>query len=159
MKEDLKITKPERFNPKEWKDFIKHNCYLYAINCKSNREIEDVGEIAKIKTKPKYTDNELIERIFFDIQELGFSIRKSTYEEECNKNEWKIAVFSSKSKEYDYHFMREDSHNRWSHKYRGELPSNKDLGARTIMDPRLADIRTQNIEYRFVAFLIISSID
>ena len=42
--------------------------------------------------------------------------------------------------DYDYHFMREDSHNSWSHKFRDEYPKRTDFKGKKIIDPRIADI-------------------
>lgn len=78
---------------------------------------------------------------------LNVEIKKATYEEECCEDEWKIALFY-REEDGDFHFLREDYHNRWSHKTKGRKPSNKDYSNATIIDPRWANL----MEYEFVDF-------
>lgn len=145
------MNKKIKFKPREWKTSIDANCYMYALNYRK-RKLDDVGKISGLESKDYYDDEELIERLIKDCQVLGLDIRKSTYYEETKEGEWKIALFSTHDIEgYDFHFMREDECNRWSHKFRNKYPKKVDKSHVTIIDPREADIGN----YDFVSFFIL----
>ena len=139
------ISMPTGFNPSEWSR--KTNCYMYAINYQKDNNPRDVGELSGNLIKDYYTVDEIKERLFEDMKMLNMEIKKATYEEECLENEWKIALFY-REEDGDFHFLREDYHNRWSHKTKGRKPSNKDYSNATIIDPRWANL----MDYKFVEF-------
>lgn len=128
------ISMPTGFNPSEWSR--KTNCYMYAINYQKDNNPRDVGELSGNLIKDYYTVDEIKERLFEDMKMLNMEIKKATYEEECLENEWKIALFY-REEDGDFHFLREDYHNRWSHKTKGRKPSNKDYSNATIIDRSL----------------------
>ena len=142
-----KIKRIDGFKPMDWNP--KCSCYDYAINYPE--PINYVGELSGFSGDIKsLTNEELFERLFCDMECLGIKIRKAKYNTKCRKREWKIAVFVEEG-DYDYHFMREDSHNSWSHKFRDEYPKRTDLIGRIITDPRKAAIW----KYEFVCFFIL----
>lgn len=139
------ISMPIGFNPSKWSR--KTNCYMYAINYQKDNKPRDVGELSGNLIKDYYTIDEIKERLFKDMKMLNIEIKKATYEDECLENGWKIALFY-REEDGDFHFLREDYHNRWSHKTKGRKPSNKDYSNATIIDPRWANL----MEYEFVEF-------
>lgn len=150
------IQKPNGFHPKEWKNRLIYNCYMYAINYTGKNPKEDPGEFSGYQIKDSYTNFELRERIFNDCALLGLKIRDTTYDEEIKEGEWKIALFIKYSDDedeipFDFHFLREDSHNRWSHKFKHDYPICTDYTHMTIIDPRLSDFDS----YEFVSFFML----
>ena len=104
-----KIKRIDGFKPMDWN--LECSCYDYAINYPE--PINYVGEFSGFSGEQEsYTNEELFERLFCDMKCLGIKIRKAKYNTKCRKREWKIALFVQKE-DYDYHFMREDSHNSW----------------------------------------------
>ena len=92
-----------------------------------------------------------------DMTEEDIYVREASYEETPSDWEWKICLFvvdTGNKEEYDYHFMREDRPRRWSHKFRGKKPTDKDIYGATITDPRLAEVSLR-YNYKFVGFFIL----
>ena len=149
-----RIRKPNGFNPEEyvWRN---NDCYAYATNLK--RPMDYIGDISGYKNKAHFSKEELIERLVSDMEKENVYVYETNFEQEPSDWEWKIAVFSvetSRKEKYDYHFMREDSNGRWSHKFRGEKPTDKDLDGIKIVDPRLATIN-KRYEYIFIGFFML----
>lgn len=142
------ISIPNGFSPGKWNR--KQNCYMYAINYQKDNKPKDVGELSGKIVKNYYTIGEIIKRLFEDMNFLNVEIKKISYEYECKENEWKIALFY-REEDGDFHFLREDSHNRWSHKTKGKNPSDKDYSNTTIIDPRYANL----MKYKFVEFYLL----
>ena len=85
----------------------------------------------KLKTKcEQYKYNVLYKNKHREIYE-------ASKDEKCPKGFYKGALFFAPLKDKDdgYHFMREDSHGSWSHKYSYGDATNKDLNGHLISDP------------------------
>lgn len=146
-----KIRKPNGLNPNN----RRLDCYAYACNLKKPQDY--VGQIAGYENKYVFSKEEVIERLIADMLEEDVFVREASYEETPSDWEWKICLFvadTEAKEEYDYHFMREDKPRRWSHKYRGKKPTDKDIYGTTITDPRLAEV-SLTYNYSFVAFFIL----
>lgn len=154
------IKVPKNECNKKWKRWIKANCYLYAINYQSNTDGSDPGDIAGLPSLSNFASNEeIFKRIKKDLKTQGICVRKCKYNYQCKSNEWKIALMVGKDEEfheYDYHFLREDKVQRWSHKFRNTLPRKTDDFGQTIRDPREAEIEmNMGVFYEFQMFLVL----
>lgn len=146
-----KIRKPNGLNPKN----RRLDCYAYA--CNLNKPQDYVGQIAGYEDKGVFSKQELVERFIADMLEKDIYVREASYEETPSDWEWKICLFvvdTDNEEEYDYHFMREDNTRRWSHKFRGKKPTDKDISGATISDPRLAEV-SLTYNYSFEGFFIL----
>ena len=146
-----KIKKPNGLHPKK----RRLDCYAYA--CNLNKPQDYVGQIAGYEDKDVFSKEEVIERLIADMLEEDVYVREASYEETPSDWEWKICIFSvdtTDENEYDYHFLREDQPRRWSHKFRGKKPTDKDIYGATITDPRLAEVSLR-YNYKFVGFFIL----
>ncbi len=145
------IRKPTGLNPKN----RRLDCYAYA--CNLNKPQDYIGQIAGYEDKDVFSKEEVIERLIADMIEKDVYVREASYEETTSDWEWKICLFvveTEDEEEYDYHFMREDTPRRWSHKFRGKKPTDKDISGTTITDPRLAEV-SLTYNYSFVGFFIL----
>lgn len=146
-----KLRKPTGLNPKN----RRLDCYAYA--CNLNKPQDYIGQIAGYEDKDVFSKEEVIERLIADMIEKDVYVREASYEETTSDWEWKICLFvveTEDEEEYDYHFMREDNPRRWSHKFRGKKPTDKDISGTTITDPRLAEV-SLTYNYSFVGFFIL----
>lgn len=147
----VSIRKPNGLNPKN----RRLDCYAYA--CNLNKPQDYIGQIAGYEDKDVFSKEEVIERLIADMIEKDVYVREASYEETTSDWEWKICLFvveTEDEEEYDYHFMREDNPRRWSHKFRGKKPTDKDISGTTITDPRLAEV-SLTYNYSFVGFFIL----
>lgn len=153
------IQKPNGYNPEIWKSLITHNCYMYALNYTGDNPIVCPGEFSGFDfsefDKTGYVPtSELRKRIFCDCKKIGLDIREATLYDETKEDEWKIALFEKwipEEYDYDFHFLRQDSQNSWSGKFKGEMPSNLDYSNRPIINPERAEFWS----YKLVTFFII----
>lgn len=111
---------PPKFEPEKWEEYIeKANCYAYALRLRTDlRDIRVVpGFLSKqLKTtdrkiRKNFTVNKIIEDVRSDFQILGFEMKVSSVEEECDENAYKIAIFLNKGK--DFHFARSEDRDGW----------------------------------------------
>ncbi len=154
------ITKPDGFKPMLWEGFIARNCYHYALNYRGPRsDVYFPGEFSFCLTNRHFskgflTFDEFHDLLFADCFTLGIKIRDADVMDAVNPGEWKIAFFESKShKNWDFHFLREDMHGQWSHKFTGMLPSKVDDNCHPITDPRYAYFEHS---YQFISCFILS---
>lgn len=153
------IQKPNGYNPAIWKSLIRHNCYMYALNYTGSNPVDCPGEFfgldfSELDETGYFPISELRKRIFSDCHKIGLEIREATLYDETTDEEWKIALFEKwipEEYDYDFHFLREDSHNSWSGKFKCEMPSNLDYANRIITNPEKAEFWA----YKFVTYFII----
>lgn len=110
---------PPHYNPKEWKG-KNFNCYLYALRACMDFETPlrfwiAPGFISRGENND-YRDTVACTLNYFkaDCEELGLQVSPSTLEEKTGENEYKIAIYVNKGK--DYHFVRQDCNGKWSEK-------------------------------------------
>ncbi len=103
--------------------FNSGNCYAYAIGSKYNDVdfrndfIYNLGNISHIIYPPKNLLE--AEKAFkLDMQILGISCRRTSFQEILLPNEWKVVFFYYNyfEKFYDFHFIRQDKNGSWSYK-------------------------------------------
>lgn len=82
-----------------------------------NDFIYNLGNISHIIYPPR-TLLEAEKAFMLDMQILGISCRKSSFQETLLANEWKIILFYDDFFEdsYDFHFIRQDKDGSWSYK-------------------------------------------
>lgn len=154
------IQKPHEYNPQIWKPLTGHNCYMYAINYCGDNPTVCPGEISGFDFSDfdetgYFPTSELKKRIYQDCNKIGLNIREGGVFEKIAEGEWKIALFEKwipEEYDYDFHFLREDSPNSWSGKFKCEMPSNLDYANRRITNPLNAEFWA----YKFVTVFIIS---
>lgn len=129
MDKDEKILKiresiTQNKYPLEYDSFFNSgNCYAYAIGSKfrdldfRKDYIYNLGNISHIIYPPK-TLSEAEKAFKLDMDVLGISCRKSSYQEILLPNEWKVILFYDDCFEdsYDFHFIRQDKDGSWSYK-------------------------------------------
>lgn len=145
-----------RYIPDEWNhpDIVeKFNCYDYAFNNKNPKQIKksQPGDIAGIDTRrdksPLHQCNILHTRISYD-HPMIYAIN---YDESCKTNFYKIGTFVAQrgsKTERDYHFIRQDDNDLWSHKLGEQSTSQLDAKKQLINDPRTADLNYKNYQYK-----------
>lgn len=140
-----KCNKP-KWEPEKWnlskKEHELTNCYSYAFDTiikegERHKKLQP-GELSGNRFN-KYDCNSIINKVKKDYALLGIRKLKDMYEEiECTN--YRIAlVIDNKGDNIDYHFYRQDSNNKWSHKAGDNEVSNVDASNNIIIDPEKAD--------------------
>jgi hypothetical protein len=133
------------FNATLWnhKDYvIKNNCYSYAFNnlrkrlCKPSPKV-DCGDDYNILTFKYYLKIEILES--------GGNILEIQSYYKCPKNYYKIYLALGYT---DFHFYRQDSDGKWSHKPGGNCVSRVDASGEDIINPHFSN-RKYNYENYF----------
>ena len=145
-----------------------NNCYTYAINQFKNPytggyyrdynhcqpgELGGVGE--------SYSDDNyagIPQKVKEDLDRIGYTIRKSTFEEYIeDKKAWKIAFCYTKKGDrsvcQDYHFYRQNKNGTWSHKSGAYDVKKVDASGDIIYNPETCDRGRYKV---FDGFYIIS---
>jgi hypothetical protein len=153
---------PSRYNKtRRIKD--SHNCFAYALNhmdpppqkdCNEKMCITPFHQPGRTSGYPKWSKvtskrcPDIISRLFADIPD----IKLSTFEKKCPKGTSKIALVVDEDE--DYHFFRQDSNTKWSHKPGSTNVTDLDGSNRPIYDPALAKRDNRYINYdRFCGYL------
>ena len=142
-----------KFNKKKWlknKDIKhSHNCYAYFLNKINKNNIRRCKKSKKhshcLTSKPglykhyktfdykKHTNcKSLLNRTIKDNKAI-FKVKENT---PCPKNYYKGALVVNNGK--DYHYYRQDSNKRWSHKLGSYNPTIYDSNKKIINNPRLS---------------------
>jgi hypothetical protein len=140
-----KCNKP-KWEPEKWnlskKEHDLTNCYSYAFDTiikegERHKKLQP-GELSGNRFN-KYDCNSIINKVKKDYALLGIRKLKDMHEEiECTN--YRIAlVIDNKGNDIDYHFYRQDSNNKWSHKAGDNEVSNVDASNNIIIDPEKAD--------------------
>ena len=132
------------YSPSTWEPYTEYtNCYNYAINYYYNRgDPLQPGELAR-KPYTSLSKSDIFAAAKADMPYLGKTIRASSYSEVPGENEYKVALVIAPNK--DYHWYRQDSDGRWSHKRGITAITNLDASDDKIYDPQTADR-----DYRFL---------
>ncbi len=140
--------KPELWNeniPENIKDFT--NCYSYALN-RLEFNIEDKLQPGELSGK-KYDKMDcdiILDHIKKDLNRNDIIPVDNNTKLDCLH--YKIALaLDIDSDNTDYHFYREDSNNKWSHKPGGNKATNLDASEQIINDPQKADRDYSNNQY------------
>jgi len=112
---------PPQYNPSEWRA-KRFNCYAYALQACMNLTRYDIvpGFIAGYSD---YIPTKECTLQYFkeDCEALGLEVVTSDLKEQVSANEYKIAVYLNEGR--DFHFIRQDSDGKWSHKvgWKGDI--------------------------------------
>ena len=144
-----------KYEPEVWEDPLvsdSHNCYAYFLDdripavkkkCKQSK-----GDCSHLKPQPgnmsflkgnrksknrKYTCDKMIKAVLDDNK----IIELSNFEDKCKKGYYKGYLVVDKN--HTYHFYRQDTNGRWSHKQGTLEVENTDASDRPIYVPHLAD--------------------
>ena len=109
---------PPQYDPTKWEE-KRFNCYAYAMRiCMDLSQYYNCtwpGFISEgAKNNYKDTKKSLLKHFKKDCESLGLKVLPTTISEEIQKNEYKIAVYLYKGR--DFHFARQDSNGNWSEK-------------------------------------------
>lgn len=145
-----------KYEPEIWKDPLvndSHNCYAYFLDdripavkkkCKEKKN----GDCSNLKPQPgsisfikgrrkdknrKYTCDKMIRAVLDDNK----IIELTNFENKCRKGYYK--GYMVVDRDHTYHFYRQDSNGRWSHKQGTLEVENTDASDRPIYVPHLAD--------------------
>lgn len=124
---------PMKYEPAEWaKNYPKSDCYTYAIGLKMDIALL-IGDIIG-KRVTSHDSYEVQKSVFMEEMEaLGFHVRECETGDKTQKGEFKIYIeFNPKG---EYHFLRQDEDNLWSHKLFGNYPKRTDQAGYIIEDP------------------------
>ena len=98
----------------------KYNCYAHIwgldkgeIEQFPENEVFDIPGFSGLEFEFPSSEEDLVQKVFQDMDLLDVDIRISTVDEPLQADEWKIAIYYS---DHDYHFMRQDRDGTWSHK-------------------------------------------
>jgi hypothetical protein len=134
-------------------DKYNNNCYTYAINQPLNPYTKEPYEIWDY-CQPGYLGGKwvgshifpdfpnLIELVKADLNEIGYDIRESTYEEYIDdKDAWKVALCRREDNHWDpdYHWYRQNLDGTWSHKLGWDSVKNMDESSQEIKNPEECD--------------------
>ena len=131
MKRAIKLR--TKYEPIKWKNFRKAGCYPYVLDVYENRFMfigSFIGEMCTSSTP----DEEIIKVLCQELDYLGYAVREDDSLGPINKGERRIYLQREIRTGY-YHLLRQDSNGIWSHKYPGELPTQKDSMGRIIEVP------------------------
>lgn len=132
VKINLKVLRNSiNLNKETWNHIFSTNCYAYALGL-------DIPEAKIVKNAYKpgvisgckynlayeycYPFELLVQNLMKDLDALNIVAREVDVDEKIEKNEWKIAIFSSPFTMYlnglikGFHFMRENKKGIWYHK-------------------------------------------
>lgn len=123
-----------KFEPSKWEEFLDAGCYPYALNLSANQFFL-IGDLIG-KTCVSTTPDDILVKILKEELETIFDYEVEEIETgvKAKKGEKKIYLQRHNHSGY-YHLFREDSDEKWSHKYPGELPIRKDSIGQIIEDP------------------------
>ena len=140
------------YDPEHWNNNYKiketHNCFAYAFNINDDRQMNKCNDpncdvpfvqpgiaagYPKFRSSRPKTCPNMMARLIGD----NPNIKMATFEEKCPIGTSKIALIVDENE--DYHFLRQDSNNLFSHKPGARKVTNKDAAGRLIYDPALAD--------------------
>ena len=153
-----------KWEPEKWNDNIhlrrSHNCYAYALNKISKKNIElhkKYQKNSKLPNKPKFAqillpqpgyyagqDEEEGKVRVYNIEKRMLAdnpyMKKIKYNshKECPVGYYKIVLATNK-KGNDYHFYRQDSDGLWSHKNAWRKATRLDASGKIIKDFAKAD--------------------
>lgn len=126
------VNYPLDYNQEEWNGFLGSNCYPYSLGIKTN-EAFLVGDLIGRRVTAKDSDSTKLYILKTELQELGFEI------EECDvydvSDEGFKIYFQINDKTGEYHLIRCDIDNLWSHKAADYLPNRRDSAGYIIEDP------------------------
>ena len=142
-----------KYEPSRWntKNSIKgsHNCFSYALNQLVSHRMDkpQPGYFSKhphISNK-EYNCKSFYTRLKSDIP----SLYRTKFGSRCKKGYYKVflAVDNDLSKDTDYHFYRQDSDGKWSHKPGRTNVTNVDADGNIIINPTLANRKYDYYNY------------
>lgn len=113
---------------KEWINVYDTNCYAYALGLDIpqyricdyayNPGVIGNSKVNLITSSDIFSYNDLIHNMILDFEALGIDYREVDCLDRISDNEWKIALFISKT--YggldDFHFLRQHNDDIWYHK-------------------------------------------
>jgi len=135
-----------------WINTYSTNCYAYALGLDIPQyEIKDYayapGVIANsdifLPSFRIFNYEDLINNIYLDLEALDIQFREISPLDDVNSNEWKIALFITKTDDgiEDYHFLRQHSDGFWHHKKGfGGMVSKYDCYGQIIENPEECDL-------------------
>lgn len=98
----------------------QYNCYAHIwgldrdeIEQFPENEVFDIPGFSGLEFEFPVNEEDLVQKVFQDMDLLDVDIRISSVDEPLKADEWKIAIYYS---DHDFHFMRQDSDGTWSHK-------------------------------------------
>jgi hypothetical protein len=142
------------YDPKPWNDGgdvqSSSNCYDYAVDTKkTGRKLHDPT------SQPGRKAGKAIGKIPYKCSAVkqgvkddgGDKVKESTKDAKCADTCWKVAVLvlGELDEANDYHFVRQDSDNKWSNKVDGSEVTRNDSNGNEIKDPESADFWTVRI--------------
>ena len=118
-----------------------NNCYSYSMNEQIplgwRTDKLQPGDLSSGKYSEQ-TCESIIQHVREDYSSKDIREIKLNSQIECNR--YKIAlVLSNNSKDFDYHFYRQDLNGDWSHKAGDNPISNIDASGNKITDPKIAN--------------------
>ncbi len=146
-----------KYEPNKWNNNYNikdtHNCYAYALNkIVSNRlgkpQPGYYSRFPHLKDKD-YACNVFLKRLKKDIP----SLYVTKFNGKCKKNYYKAFIaFDPKKNDHDYHFYRQDSNGKWSHKPGRTNVVNTDADNKEIYNPLLANRDYKHYNYSTPCF-------
>ena len=155
IKRRTKTSGAPKYEPGKWnKKSIKasHNCYDYFLNkidrkraakCKKKHCYKLMSR-PRIKGK-KYTCKKLETRMLKDYPSIKISKKK------CSRGHYKGAL-TVDPKNKEFHYYRQDSNGKWSHKNGPNKANNTDYDGKKIKDPKKANRRSKVSKHHYSKF-------
>lgn len=113
---------PPVYDKDKWKSIYYTNCYAYSLDIPVSDIRKQIWLPGCLKEenkyyKPIYSSRDLLERVYADLEFLGFSYRDDT--PEINSDEYRIEIYCFREC-YGYpltfHFTRQDANGVWTQK-------------------------------------------
>jgi hypothetical protein len=146
-----------KYDPAKWNNNYNikdtHNCYAYALNkIVSNRKGKpQPGYYSKFPSlnNNDYKCNVFLKRLKKDIP----SLYVTKFNGKCKKGFYKAFIaIDPKQNDHDYHFYRQDSNGKWSHKPGRTEVVNLDADNKEILNPALANRDYKHYNYSVPCF-------
>lgn len=153
------------YQPDHWNNNYNvketHNCFAYAFNINDKEQMRKCKDkncdvpfhqpgrasgYPKFKSSRPKTCPNMMARLIGD----NPNIQMATFEEKCPIGTSKIGLIVDENE--DYHFLRQDSNQLWSHKPGARKVTNKDAAGNKIYDPALADYNYKKISNGYLNY-------
>lgn len=127
-----KIEYPLEFDPTQWEDKMRANCYTYALGLDEDEGFL-IGDFIGKRVTDKNTMSKQLDIFKEELEALGFDIIKCDVDDFAEEGYQKIYIEWNEKNQY--HFLRQNADGVWSHKAEGFLPTIYDKSGHIILNP------------------------
>lgn len=123
---------PPDFDPEKWEECLAATCYSYALDFRIDVGIL-IGDLIESRVRKSDSIAEQLDILMEELREADLCVDFCDTLDLVEEGFLKIYIEWNDAGEY--HFYRQDSDGRWSHKSAGNLPTQYDNQGFLIYDP------------------------